>query len=70
MSSTLTWWRLFRVPVFQETMKIENLGLPRRVLDVNDVCSRNMKPRKQAGMLLQKFSEPVSKNGSGVDTQR
>ena len=69
MSSTLTWWRLFRVPVFQKTMKIEHLGLPRRVLDVNDLGSGHMKPRKQVGMLLQKFPEPISKNRSGVNTQ-
>ena len=63
VSSTLTWWRLFGVPMFQKTMKIENFALPRRVLDVNDLGGGHMKPWKQIGMLLQKFSEPISKIG-------
>ena len=56
--------------MFQKTVKIENLGLPRWVLDVHDVCGGNMKPRKQAGMMLQKFSKPISENRCGVNAQR
>ena len=56
--------------MFQESMKIEYLGFPCWILDVHDVCGRNVKPRKKVGMVLQEFTKPISENRCSISTQR